>query len=171
MLRWLIVLCAACAPDVGGPLERQHARDRDDGDRLAAQLAELPGALRATVTLHRPEAVDPYGPRTSDLGPRPAGAAIVIVVDDHADRAAITDTARRLTHAIAPEISDPQIAVAIGAPRVELASVGPFQVEKHSRRAIIATLAALLAAIAFVAGLLAWRERLWPKSEARGPRP
>jgi hypothetical protein len=44
---------AGCAPVVDGPIERQRAIDRDDGDRLAAQLARLPGVAAASVVLRR----------------------------------------------------------------------------------------------------------------------
>src|SRR5262249_29739669 len=118
VVRALLVLLAACAPQIDGPIEHQRALNRDDAARLAVQLAELPGALRADVTLHRP-VTDPLSPE-----PPPAGGAIVIVVDDHAARAAIGDAARRLAHATAPEIPDPAIAVELGATRPELAHVG-----------------------------------------------
>jgi hypothetical protein len=48
ILGWL-----GCAPVVDGPIERQRAIDRDDGDRLSAQLARLPGVAAASVVLRR----------------------------------------------------------------------------------------------------------------------
>jgi hypothetical protein len=158
-VRALLLVLAACAPQIDGPIEHQRALDRDDAARLAVQLAELPGALRADVTLHRP-VTDPLSRETT-----PAGGAIVIVVDDHADRTAIADAARRLAHATAPEIPDPAVAVEIGAARPELARVGPFTVEAHSKSALIAALAGALALIAALAAWIAYRERY-----ARGSR-
>ncbi len=153
-MRALLVLAlAACAPQLDGPIEHQRALDRDDAARLAAQLAELPGAVRADVTLHRP-VTDPLTRQTA-----PAGGAIGIVVDDRADRAAITDAARRLARATAPEIPDPAIAVEVGATRPELARVGPFTVEAGSKHGLVAALAAALAVIALLAGWIAYRER------------
>jgi hypothetical protein len=152
-VRALLVLVAACAPQLDGPIEHQRALDRDDAARLAAQLAELPGAVRADVTLHRP-VTDPLARQTT-----PPGGAIVIVVDDHADRAAIADAARRLAHATAPEIPDPTIAIELGATRPELARVGPFTVEAGSKHGLVAALAGALALIVALAGWIAYRER------------
>ena len=147
------IALAACAPAVDGPVEHQRAIDRDDAGRLAAQLAALPGAVHAEVALHRP-VVDPLTQART-----PAGAAIVLVVDDHADRAALLTATRELVHATAPEIPSPVIAVQLGAVRPELAEVGPFTVEAHSKRRLQAVLAIALAAIAMLAGWIAWRER------------
>jgi hypothetical protein len=147
-----IALCA-CAPAVDGPVEHQRAVDRDDSARLAAQLAQLPGTVHAEVTLHRP-VTDPLTQTRA-----PAGAAIVLVVDDHADRAALVTAARDLAHATAPEIPAPAIAIELGAVRPELAEVGPFTVEAHSKRRLQAVLAIALAAIAMLASWIAWRER------------
>lgn len=150
-MRALLVLLAACAPEISGPLEHQRALDREDSARLAAQLGELPGALRADVALHRP-AVDPLTHASS-----PASAAIVVVVDDAADRARISELAHKLARATAPEIPEPQIAIAVGAPHVELAHVGPFTVAAGSAPALRATLAAVLALLAALAGYVAYR--------------
>ena len=60
------MLLVACAPVVDGPVEKQLATDRSDGDRLAAQLSALPGVVRSEVMLRRPVR-DP-------LGVEPAGA-------------------------------------------------------------------------------------------------
>ena len=149
LLWWLV----ACAPQVATPGEHQRAIDREDGDRLAAQLSALPGAVRAEVTLHR-AVRDPF---TRDSSP--ASAAAIVVVDDRADRDAVARAAARLMHAAAPEIASPDIAIELGAVRPELASVGPFTVEARSRAPLVATLATALAVIAALAVLVAWRER------------
>lgn len=143
----------ACAPTLDGPAERQRDADRADAAQLARQLAQLPGAVRAEVTLHRP-IVDPFSQVAS-----PGSAAILVVVDDHADRRAITRSAIALAHGSAPEIAEPQIVVELGATRPTLATVGPFTVEAGSRRRLIGALAAAFAAIALLAGWIAWRER------------
>ncbi len=152
-MRALLILVAACAPEIGGPLDHQRALDREDSIHLAAQLSQLPGAIRADVALHRP-VTDALAQKTS-----PASAAIVIVVDDHADRAAIADSAHKLARATAPEIPDPEIAVALGAARPELAHVGPFTVEASSKRALQGALAAALALIAALAAYVAVQAR------------
>jgi type III secretory pathway lipoprotein EscJ len=152
-LRALLVLIAACAPEIAGPLEQQRALDRDDATHLAGQLAALPGAVRADVTLHRP-ASDPLTRATT-----PASAAIVVVVDDRADRTAVTEAARRLAHATAPEIPDPVIEVELGAVRPQIARVGPFSVDVRDKPALVAVLASAFALIAGLAGWIAWRER------------
>lgn len=152
-MRALLVFLACCAPAIDTPLDHQRTLDREDGARLATQLAELPGAVRADVTLHRP-VTDPLARMAT-----PASAAIVIVADDRADRAALADTARRLARATAPEIPDPTIAIEIGAVRPELARVGPFTVEARHKTALVATLAGALALIALLAGWIAYRER------------
>ncbi len=152
-MRALLVLLACCAPTLDTPLAAQRAIDDHDATRLAAQLAELPGAVRADVTLHRP-VTDPLARTTT-----PASAAIVVVVDDRADRAAIASTARTLARATAPEIPDPTIAVELGAIRPELARVGPFVVDARHKTALVATLAAALAVIAALAGGLAYTYR------------
>jgi len=148
----LAVVIASCAPTIDGPLEQQRTRDTADATRLQAQLAALPGAVRAEVTLHRP-LQDPLG------ASQPASAAVLVVVDDRADRTAIDRTARGLLRGTAPEISDPQIAVEVGAIRPTLAKVGPFTVETHSKPRLVATLALALGLLAGLAGWIAWRER------------
>lgn len=144
---------AACAPAIDGPVERQRATDREDGDRLAAQLAQLPGAVRAEVTLRRATR-DPLGV----TAPTAATAAVLVIVDDRADRAAITRSATTLAHATAPEIPAPAILVEVGAHRPTLARVGPFSVEAGSRGPLRALLATTLALIAALAGWIAVRE-------------
>ncbi|MDB4958065.1 MAG: hypothetical protein JWO36_5634 [Myxococcales bacterium] len=149
-----LAMLGGCAPQVDGPVEQHRAVDRDDADRLARQLAELPGAVRSQVTLHRPVR-DPLGTEP----PGPASAAVLVVVDDQADRAAIERSARALARGTAPEIADPSIVIEIGAIRPVLAQVGPFTVEQHSKSALVAALSIALAVIAVLAGWVAWRER------------
>jgi type III secretory pathway lipoprotein EscJ len=146
-----IVVLLACATSIGGPSERQRAADREDSDRLGAELASLPGAMSAHVGIHRPIA-DPLAVTRVPV----AGAAVVIVVDDKADRAMIDADARRLVHAMAPEIADPTIVVEVGASRAELVGVGPFRVEAGSRRALVTVLVIALALIAGLAGWIGW---------------
>jgi type III secretory pathway lipoprotein EscJ len=149
----VIVGCIACAPQIDGPIERQRAIDREDGDRLAAQLAQLPGAVRADVTLRRP-ATDPLAAAST-----PASAAILVVVDDQADRRAVQQSAIALVRGTAPEIAEPTIVVELGAVRPELTTVGPFTVEVGSKPRIVAAFAIALSLIVGLAALLAWRER------------
>ena len=156
MSRLLIaaVLLAACAPQVDGPVDHQRSLDRQDADRLAGQLAQLPGAVHAEVTLHR-SVVDPL-----QLGPaKPASAAVLVVVDDRADRAAIEHATKQLVHGSAPEIADASIVVELGAVRPVLARVGPFTVEASSKSSLVTVLATALGMIAMLAGWIAWRER------------
>lgn len=152
-LALVIVALVACAPQIDGPVERQRTMDRSDGDRLAAQLAQLPGAVRAEVTLRRP-LIDPLSETAS-----PGSAAVLIVVDDKADRRAITRSAIALVRGTAPEISEPAIVVELGAVRPELATVGPFSVDARDRPRIVATLAIALGLIVALAAFIAWRER------------
>lgn len=149
----MLVLAVACAPTIDGPVERQHTVDRSDSTRLAAQLAQLPGAVRADVTLHRP-VVDPLTQHAV-----PGSAAVLVVVDDRADRTAVTRAAIALVRGTAPEIADPAIVIEVGAPRPRLVHVGPFTVEERSKGRVVGALAAAFAIIAALAGLLAWRER------------
>ena len=148
----VLAVVIACAPQVDGPLEQQRARDASDAVHLQTQLAALPGAVRAEVTLHRPLR-DPLG------SAQPASAALLVVVDDRADRAAIARDARALFTGTAPEITDPQIAVEVGAIRPQLAKVGPFTVEAHSKQRLVTTLALALIALLGLAGWIAYRER------------
>lgn len=148
------VVLAACAPTVEGPVERQRAADREDGDRLALQLAQLPGAVSAQVTLHR-AARDPLGVAPAS----PASAAALIIVDDQANRAAITQSATTLVRAAAPEITAPAILVEVGVVRPTLAKVGPFTVEAASKAKLKAVLAIALALIAGLAGWIAITSR------------
>src|SRR6476469_9831639 len=104
----MVIALAACAPSIDGPIDHQRMIDRGDADRLAAQLAQLPGAVRAEVTLRRP-VVDPLTEASS-----PPGAAVLVVVDDKADRRAITRSAVALVRGTAPEIPEPEIVVEIG---------------------------------------------------------
>jgi type III secretory pathway lipoprotein EscJ len=142
-----------CAPTIDGPVERQHEADAGDAARLARQLGQLPGAVRAEVTLHRPT-LDPLTQQAT-----PGSAAILVVIDDRADRRAITRSTIALVRGTAPEISEPAIVVEIGAIRPVLTSVGPFTVEARSKPRIVAALACAFALIAALAGWIAWRER------------
>jgi hypothetical protein len=166
----LVALAISCAPSVDGPAERARAADVEDGARLAAQLSALPGVWSAQVTLHRPAADplaasglglrasgDPDSARAEARSPRPEApsAAVLIIIDDHADRAATLAAAQQLLHGTAPEIAAPELVITVGAPRAELARVGPFTVERGSRRALTIALAAALAAITALALALA----------------
>jgi hypothetical protein len=155
----LALALAACAPTVDGPAERQRALDREDGARLAAQISALPGVVRAEAVIRR-AVRDPLGPRAAapatPAAPAPAAAAsAVVAVDDRADRAAITEAARTLARALAPEAA-PAIVVEVAAIRPRLAQVGPFTVEAASRGPLKAALAAALALIAALAGWIGW---------------
>ncbi len=143
----------ACAPTIDGPVEQQRAVDQHDATRLGAQLSQLPGAVRADVTLHRPM-IDPF-----TQAPTPGSAAVLVVVDDHANRDAITRSAVALVRGTAPEIAEPAIVVELGATRPRLATVGPFTVEARSKPRVVAVLAAAFAVIAVLAGWIAWLER------------
>lgn len=149
----LLVVAGACAPTIDGPVERQRTADAADGTRLATQLAQLPGAVRADVTLRRPT-VDPLTQAAT-----PGSAAVLVVVDDGADKRAITRSAIALVHGTAPEIAEPSIVVELGATRPRLAQVGPVTVEAGSKGRLVALLAVALALIAVLAGWIAWRER------------
>lgn len=162
----LAVAAAACAPAVDGPAERQRALDREDGARIAAQVAALPGVVRAEAVVRRPIR-DPLAPRALGSAAGPAAAlptaSLAILVDDRADRAAITAAARTLTRALVPE-AIPAIVVEVGAIRPRLARVGPFTVEAGSAAPLRATLAA---ALAVIAALAAWIGR---RAGRRAPR-
>jgi type III secretory pathway lipoprotein EscJ len=156
---WILALAVvaasltSCAPQIDGPIDHQRTTDLADADRLAAQLSHLPGAVRAEVTLHRP-VVDPLTEATT-----PPSAAVLVVVDDKADRRAITRSAIALVRGTAPEIQEPEIVVELGATRPTLASVGPFTVEARSKSRLVGLLAGAFALIAVLAGWIAWRER------------
>jgi type III secretory pathway lipoprotein EscJ len=149
----VIIALVACAPQIDGPVERQRAIDRHDADRLALQLATLPGAVRADVTLRRP-VVDPLTEAAT-----PGSAAVVVVVDDRADRNSITRSALALVRGTAPEINEPSIVIELGAVRPRLASVGPFTVEASDKPRLVALLAFALALIVLLAGYIAVRTR------------
>jgi type III secretory pathway lipoprotein EscJ len=152
------VVLAACAPSVDTPAEHQRAIDAADSARLSTQLAALPGAWSAHATLVRP-IEDPLSPSQTKSKSK-ASAAVLVVIDDKADRAAIGDAVGKLVHGVAPEITAPDIVITQGEPRAELARVGPFSVERSSRRALIITLAIALAAIAALAlGLASYARR------------
>jgi hypothetical protein len=143
------VLAGACAPVVDTPETRSRSADVADGDRLSAQLAALPGAWSAHATLHRAFR-DPLTGQSS-----PAAASALIVVEAAADRAELQRAAGVLVRAAAPDVVAPAVIVVAGAPRPELASVGPFRVARGSRGLLVATLAAGLVAIAGLAIALA----------------
>ncbi len=162
----VLLALAACAPSIGGPAEQQRTRDRDDAARLATQLAELPGAVRAEVTLHRPV----FDPLTQAA--TPASAAVLVVIDDRADHAAVRRSALALVRGTAPEVGEPAIAIELGAIRPVITHVGPFAVETHSKSRLVAVLAIVLGLIVMLSGYIAWRERvrvlrhrarLWPR--------
>jgi type III secretory pathway lipoprotein EscJ len=152
-LALVTIFVVACAPTIDGPIERERHADRSDSAQLASQLGQLPGAVRAEVTLHRPT-VDPLTQQAT-----PASAAILVVIDDRADRRAITRSTIALVRGPPPDIAEPAFVVEIGATRPVLTSVGPFTVEARSRRRVIAALATAFALIAALAGWIAWRER------------
>lgn len=147
VLRGVVIACglAGCAPVVDAPAERAHAADIAESDRLSAQLGALPGAWSAHATLHRAFR-EPLTGATS-----PAVASALVVVEESADRAALQHTAEALVHAAIPEVGAPTVIVVSGAPRPELARVGPFRVERGSRAPLLATLALCLIAIASLA--------------------
>lgn len=154
-----LAISAGCAPPVDGPIDHQRAIDRDDGDRLAAQLALLPGVERASVVLHHamrdPLAVTP---------PAAAMFAAVITTDDRADPDALRAATTRLAHAALPELPGAALPIEINVAvhRPVLARVGPFQVEQSSQAPLKAALALgclAIAGLAGLAGVLALRAR------------
>lgn len=146
-------MLASCAPTVDGPAERRRAADREDADRLSAQLAQLPGTVSAGVTIHRP-AIDPLARSLAS----PATGLALIVIDDAADRDGITRTARSLFAATAPEVASPAIEVIVGGHRPQLASVGPFSVAEGSAKPLRVVLAGALGLLAVLAAWVALRE-------------
>lgn len=147
------VVAGSCAPVVDGPVERQRAADLSDAERLTAQLAALPGVVRAEVMLRRAT----RDPLATTPATAPA-ASLVIIVDDRADRAAIHAAAHTLGRAAAPEL-EPAIVVEVGAIRPQLAKLGPFTVEASSKAPLKAALAIAFALIAALAGWIAVRQR------------
>ena len=149
----VVLALSACAPTIDGPVEQQRAIDQNDATRLGKQLSQLPGAVHADVTLRRP-AIDPLTQAAT-----PDSAAVLVVVDDAADRDAVIRSAIALVRGTAPEIAEPAIVVELGATRPRLATVGPFTVEARSKSRVVGVLAAAFAVIAALAGFIAWRER------------
>lgn len=147
-----VVSLAACAPRIDGPTAQQRAHDAEDGARLGAQLAALPGVVTAEVLLRRVT----RDPLSTDA-PVPAALSLVVIVDDRADRVAIGDRAKQLAAAVAPDLA-PTIVVEVGAVRPQLTSVGPFVVEARSRGLLRAVLGIALALLAACAGAIAWSE-------------
>ncbi len=152
-----MAISTGCAPVIDGPLDHQRAIDRDDGDRLAAQLAQLPGVVAASVVLHH-AIRDPLGVSATAA----ATFSAVITVDDRAAPEAIRAAAARLAHATLPELA-PAAALPIeinaSVHRPTLARVGPFSVEESSRAPLRVALAIGCLAIAELAGTLALRAR------------
>jgi hypothetical protein len=148
---------AGCAPLIDGPIERQRAADREDADRLAVQLAQLPGVVGATVVLHHavrdPLAVAP---------PAAATFSAVIATDDQAAPDALRAATARLAHAAVPELPAGALAIELNITvrRPVLVQLGPFWVEQSSRTPLKAVLALGCLAIAGLAGTLARRHRL-----------
>lgn len=151
----MLALAASCAPPVDGPVDHQRAIDREDGDRLAAQLARLPGVVSADVVLHRgirdPLAVTP---------PAPTAMSAVLTVDDRADRELLAAAATRVVRAAVPELTTGAalpIEIHATVHRPVLVQVGPFSVEESSRALLKGTLALGCLTIAGLAALLAYR--------------
>jgi type III secretory pathway lipoprotein EscJ len=149
----MAIAFVACAPSVDGPIDHQRTLDSADAERLAAQLSKLPGAVHAEVTLHRP-VVDPLTEAST-----PPSAAVLIVVDDKADRRVVTRSAVALLRGSAPEIPEPEIVVELGAVRPQMARIGPLTIEARSKPKLVALLGIAFALIAGLAGWIAWRER------------
>jgi len=152
-----VAIAAGCAPPIDGPIERQRAIDREDGDRLAAQLVQLPGVVAANVVLHHamrdPLAVTP---------PAAPAFAAVIATDDQAAPDAIRAAAIRLAHAALPELAGSAvlpIEINAAVHRPTLAKVGPFWVSASSRTPLRVVLALGCLAIAGLAGTLALSAR------------
>jgi hypothetical protein len=147
-----VAISIGCAPVVDGPIDHQRAIDREDGDRLAAQLAQLPGVVAASVVLHHamrdPLAVTP---------PTAPTFSAVLTVDDGAAPDAVRAQAARLAHAQLPELPPGPLAIEVDAAvhRPVVARVGPFSVEQSSRAPLKLALAAACLAIAGLAGALA----------------
>jgi type III secretory pathway lipoprotein EscJ len=147
-----VAISTGCAPMIDGPIEHQRAIDRDDGDRLAAQLAQLPGVVAASVVLHHATR-DPL----AFAPPAPATLSAVLTVDDQAAPAALRSQTARLAHAQLPELAPDAFAIEVNATvhRPVVARVGPFSVEASSRVPLKLALTAGCLAIAGLAGALA----------------
>lgn len=144
-----LIAVVACAPRVDGPVAEQRAADRADAARLSAQIGALPGVVRTELVLQRATR-DPLSSIPASL----PVLSTVVVVDDRADRAAVTARVRELATAVAPDIA-PTIVVEVGAVRPVLARVGPFEVEARSQKPLKATLASVLALVALLSGAIA----------------
>jgi hypothetical protein len=152
-----VSLLGGCAPAIDGPIEHQRALDREDGDRLAAQLAQLPGVVTANVVLHHAMR-DPLGVAP----PAAARFSAVITIDDQADAGAIRGATARLARAALPELAATAalpIEINASVHRPTLEKVGPFWVEQSSRTPLRTALALGCLAIAWLAGTLALRAR------------
>lgn len=167
----LLAGLAACAPVVDGPAERQRALDREDGARLSAQLAALPGVARAEAIVRRaardPLAARDSAPAAPALAPTPAAptAAIVLIVDDRADRAALERAALSLARAVVPGAA-PVLIIEVGVARPTLGRVGPFTVESGSTGPLRAALGAALALIAALAAWTAYAARRYRRGNS-----
>ena len=157
------MIATGCAPPIDGPLEQQRAIDREDGDRLAAQLLQLPGVVTATVVLHHARR-DPLAVNSTAA----ATFGAVIATDDQAAPDAIRAATLRLARAAVPELDGttaPPIEINAAVHRPTLAKVGPFWVSASSQAPLRAVLALGCLAIAGLAGTLAVSAR-----RARGAR-
>lgn len=147
------MIATGCAPPIDGPLEQQRAIDREDGDRLAAQLVQLPGVVTATVMLHHARR-DPLAVNSTAA----ATFGAVIATDDQAAPDAIRAATIRLAHAVVPELDGAAalpIEINAAVHRATLAKVGPFRVSASSQAPLRAVLALGCVAIAGLAGALA----------------
>lgn len=159
----LCTLCfAACDRDlVPAPADVAMAKDVRDGDRLAAQLQNVPGVVAATVLLRRPHR-DPWTGRGST--PDSGASASVLVVGAVPSPSVVTDLARAALPEVAPDrllvrvlpTSTPTVST---ASPTHLARVGPFWVAERSRLPLTAAMVCLLGVVFGLSVLLLRRER------------
>jgi hypothetical protein len=146
-----IAVCA-CAPAIDTAAERASAIDAGDAEHAAAVIRTAPYVIDARVALHRAFR-DPL------TGASSRGAAmVVVIVDARAQSAAIDAVARSAIRALMPDVT-PQVVVTAAGQRDELARVGPFTVAASSKLPLTVVLVLLLAAVAALAGYVAWRDR------------
>ncbi|HET9627297.1 MAG TPA: hypothetical protein VFP84_38325 [Kofleriaceae bacterium] len=150
-----LAITSACAPAIEAPIDHQRAIDRDDGDRLAVLIAQLPGVVRADVVLHHatrdPLAIAPASP---------AVCSAVVTTDDRANPEALRAAITRLARAAVPELAaDAALPIELNPAvhRAELARVGPFAVEAASQAPLRAALSVALLAIIGLASVVAVR--------------
>jgi len=134
----LVVVLAACAPTVDGPVEQARERDRTEERRLEQQLAALPGVRSATVALDRPVR-DPL----SLAAPAPPRASAALVIDAAADRARLESGARAI------------VATSGVEPAIEVTPLGRAPESRGASHGEKVLLVASFAAIAILAALLA----------------